>query len=441
MELSIIVPAYNEEKHITETLQRYAEHFPKICKKLEIIVVVNGSTDATLARTLELKKSCKYIRAINIPRKVGKGGAIITGLRAARYTTRGFLDADDAFELNDLNLLFEQLTKKRADVAIASKWKGQSFAKVAEPMLRKLLSRGWNTLAYLLLGLDFTDTQAGAKFFTKESWDSIQKDFIGKGFEFDIDLLSRFHNHGFRIHELYVRNRFRKETKFRTQHCIPMFINLLRIATRKKEQHPAQYYIAYKNWWQPTHIFYKNKMDRIISCIPEDATFLDAGCGSGVLSLIAHKKKNCKVTGVDIRKDQILFAKRLCPTGTFIQQDVQSMNLKKKFDVVNCSDVIEHFKDAEREKVLASLEKHVRPGGRLILAFPSWFYIRVFERFWKLARKAMSPFTHFDDDDIHIVVSQKKVIRFYAERGYSLHKQGTFGLGLLNYLVLKKKDK
>lgn len=438
MNLSIVVPAYNEEDRIVETLERYCTYFPKRAKKFELIVVVNGSHDRTLEYVSAFRIKHAFVRIINIPHKVGKGGALIAGLKMAQYDVIGFLDADDAFELEDISPILRSIDEKKIDAGIASKWKSQSFGTVDEPFTRKVLSRVWNMLARLFLNLKFRDTQAGAKFFAKSAWDCIPKDFIGKGFEFDVDLLSRLNNRGLRIREFYVRNRHKEQSKFKLAHSIGMFIRLFRIALHKKEQHPAYYYRTYKNWWYLTHIFYRKKIDWILSFIPPKSTFLDAGCGSGALPLIAAAKKGCTVTGVDIKKDQVMFAQRLCPQGTFVQQDIRKLSLKKKFQVVNCSDVIEHFEKEERENILARLGNHVQSNGRLILVFPSWFYISIFEKFWKTLRRILSPSTHFDDDDIHRVVPPQDIIHFYTKKKYGVIKNGTFGFGLLEYVVFKK---
>jgi glycosyltransferase involved in cell wall biosynthesis len=437
MDLSLVLPAHNEEDRIGQTLERYVEYFPQITKKFELIIVVNNSTDSTLEKALSFHQKHPFIRVINIPKNVGKGGALIAGLNVAKYSLIGFMDADDAFELKDLDAMFSELEDGKIDIAIASKWKRQRFGDVNEPFARKVMSRGWNTLVRIMLHLKFNDTQAGAKFFSKAAWDAIPKNFIGHGFEFDVDLLSRFHNQGFRAREFYIRNTYREQSKFQLRHSFPMFLKLLRITFRKREQHPAYYYHAYRDWWQPTHLFYKYKINTLVSFIPIGVSLLDAGCGSGALVTVAAQKRKSKITGVDIRKDQVMFSKRLCPTGEFYQGDLRSLKLKKRFSVVNCSDVIEHFQPHDRVLVLDSLDRHVDEGGTLILAFPSWFYISVFERFWRIFRQAVSPRTHFDDD-IHLVVSPNDIIHFYKRRGYRLIKRGLFVFGLLQHVVLQK---
>lgn len=437
MNISLVIPAHNESERIIPTLESYSKFFPKIADEFELIVVVNNSTDNTLLKVLEFKKNNHFIKVIDISKKVGKGGALIAGLKAAKYNILGFLDADDAFKLEDLRIILNNINNGIVDVGIASKWKGQSFFEVDEPFMRKLMSRVWNRMVKLFLGLKFLDTQAGAKFFSKTSWDSISKNFIGKGFEFDIDILDRFDKGGFLIKEYFVHNKFKEMSKFGSKYIFPMFINFWRIVFRSKPQHPAYYYRAYRDFWRLTHIFYKNKIDKLVSFVPKGSTFLDCGCGSGALLKVANVKRNTKVTGIDIRKDQCLFAKRLCPTGDFIPADIRKFNLGKKFDAVNCSDVVEHFFPKEREIIFANLDRHVKNNGTLVIAFPSWFYIVIFERMWRIIRRIMSPTISFDDD-VHLVVGQKSVIDYYTKKGYNLIGKGKAGLGLIDYVALQK---
>ncbi|MBI2573127.1 glycosyltransferase [Candidatus Woesearchaeota archaeon] len=440
MNLSLVVPAYNEEQRIIPTLEKYCSFFPSITQNLEVIVVVNGSTDATLTKVNEFRQKHSFVRTITVAEKIGKGGALIVGLHAAQYEIMGFLDADDAFDLERLKPLLSELNAAKIDVAIASKWKGRSFWQVSEPFTRKIMSRVWNWLTRVFLHVPFRDTQAGAKFFRRDAWDSIPKNFIGRGFEFDIDLLDRFWYQAYRIKEFYVPSKHKQLSTFSVKHTFSMFVNLIRIARQKRPQSPAHYYRAYSRGSDPAHIFYRVKMNKILSFIPAGKSFLDCGCGSGVLPYLVSKKKQGVVWGTDLREDQVALARRLCPQGTFKQGNLLSLNLGRKFDVVNCSDVIEHFTPGkERTAVLESLDRHVAAGGRLITVVPSWFYIRIFERVWKVVRnKILHPFTSFDDDHIHEVVPPKLLVAFYKQKGYRIVYQRKILLGLLECVVMER---
>jgi glycosyltransferase involved in cell wall biosynthesis len=221
--ISIIVPAYNEGKRIESTLNSLFLNFPKG----EIIVVSNGSKDDTIEILRRWKDKNPNLIYLDFPEKLGKGGAIIQGLKIAKGDWIGFIDADDAFDLNYLKNLLQSLSNY--DCIIASKWIGKNIFEVNEPLIRKILSRAWNLLVRMLLGLNYKDTQAGAKFFKSEVNKKIGHDFISKGFAFDVELLKKIKRNNFKIKEVYIPSRFIEGSTFRLKHCKTMFKDSLRI--------------------------------------------------------------------------------------------------------------------------------------------------------------------------------------------------------------------
>lgn len=232
-ELSLIIPAHNEENRILRTLNVYTNFFGDLVDKLEIVVVCNNCTDSTVEIVSEFAKKNDVVKLMNIPDKIGKGGAVIAGLKEAKHNYCGFIDADDAFELEDLKNLIKELEDN--DVAIASKWRGKRFSEVKEPFTRKVLSRGWNFLVSMMMGLEFGDTQAGAKFFSKEAFDKIDKNFLCNGFEFDVELLWKFKKENLKMSEVSVRTRHMPDSSFRVAYIMSMFGKLIRLYKLSKE--------------------------------------------------------------------------------------------------------------------------------------------------------------------------------------------------------------
>lgn len=224
-ELSLIIPAHNEDKRILHTLEVYTKFFGELVNKLEIIVICNNSSDKTAEIVSEFSKRDKNVRLVDIPYKIGKGGAILEGFKYVNYDYCGFIDADDAFELEDLRKMIEALNE--SDVAIASKWKDKKFFEVNEPFSRKILSRGWNQLIKWMLYLEFTDTQAGAKFFKRKAIDSIDRNFLCNGFEFDVELLWKFKKAKMKITEVSARTRHMPNSSFKVGYIADMFGKLV----------------------------------------------------------------------------------------------------------------------------------------------------------------------------------------------------------------------
>jgi hypothetical protein len=160
-----------------------------------------------------------------------KGLAIVEGLKHAKYEIAGFVDTDGAFSGKDVARLIGHING--SDCAIASKWKGVTFAEVNEPFGRKVMSRAYNVLVRSLLGLSFSDTQAGLKIFKKSVYDTISHDFICHGFDFDVELLLKFKRAEYRIKEEFVPTRKTLKTSFRFRHTVGMLWDLLRLSLKR----------------------------------------------------------------------------------------------------------------------------------------------------------------------------------------------------------------
>lgn len=197
--LSLVIPCHNGAFFIQESLLKYHQAFSKKFKKLEIIVVCNACTDNTEEKCNNLKTKIPLI-VLNVPER-GKGNALIRGFNQAKYEIIGFLDADDPFDLNDILNMVNFLD--RADLVIVTKFK-KGRLKLQSSTLRRIFSLGDSFVSRFLFGLKFSDTQAGAKFMKKEVWNKLNKDFVSKGFEFDIELLYKLKKINSRIIEYYL---------------------------------------------------------------------------------------------------------------------------------------------------------------------------------------------------------------------------------------------
>jgi glycosyltransferase involved in cell wall biosynthesis/O-antigen/teichoic acid export membrane protein len=200
MQLSIIIPAQNEAARLPDVLRAYARHFCQILgNDFEIIVVANHCEDdtAVVARTIAL--DFHQIGVLDEPNRVGKGGAVILGAKAATGDWVGFVDADGATPPAEFARLFG--IAQRADGVIASRWLPGANVTVHQKGLRLLSSRIFNLTIRLLLGLRYRDTQCGAKIFKAEAWQQILPHIGITRFAFDVDLLFQLKRHNFHITE------------------------------------------------------------------------------------------------------------------------------------------------------------------------------------------------------------------------------------------------
>jgi len=203
--ISIIIPAYNEEKIIGKTLEEYGNYFENLKKKkiidFEIIVVLNGCKDNTLGIVKSKKKKIKEIKFLNL-KEGGKGLAIIEGFKISLKRNNdylGFVDADMATPPE----AFYDLAKHihGCDAVIASRWlKGAKVKK--QTLKRRILSRGFNFIVRSLFLMPYRDTQCGAKLFRKKVIERVIGRLKLTKWAFDVNILYLCKKEDFKIKEI-----------------------------------------------------------------------------------------------------------------------------------------------------------------------------------------------------------------------------------------------
>lgn len=195
------MPAYNEENRITQTLISYHDYFNEIYKNnFEIFVVVNGSSDNTSRLVAEISKKYKQVNFIDIPGKIGKGGAIIEGFKRVNAELIGFVDADMATIPKAYHDLIIQLGDY--DGTVASRWIKGAIINRKQPIQRRIASRAFNFIVKVFFGIKIRDTQCGAKLFTNKAVKSVVDDLGITQWGFDVDLLYLLKKKGFKVKEV-----------------------------------------------------------------------------------------------------------------------------------------------------------------------------------------------------------------------------------------------
>ena len=219
---SLVIPAYNEEKRIG-TLFDTITGFDG-----ELIVVCDGTdTTAEVVERIAQKRADLLIRCLRFEKRLGKGGGVIAGLGAARAPLVGYVDADGSTSLDELKSLFSQLGAY--DGVFGSRWVPGSHLQVRQGLLRQLESRGFNLFIRLLFGLDFRDTQCGAKVFKKSAIDAVLPLMVSRGFEFDVELLWRLTGAGYKIREVPIAWQNKGDSRVRKRDMIMMLAGLFRV--------------------------------------------------------------------------------------------------------------------------------------------------------------------------------------------------------------------
>ncbi len=201
MRLSIVVPAHNEEARIGRMLDAYLPYFSDhYGRDVEVIVVINGTTDRTEQIVAGYAGRFPILRMLVEPARVGKGGALILGFKAAQGDFVGFVDADGSTPPSAFDDLVAHIGD--AGAIIASRWCRGAQVSPRQPLARRLASRAFNLLTRVLFGLRLTDTQCGAKLMQRGALLKVLPRLGITRWAFDVDLLFQLRRAGFRVTEV-----------------------------------------------------------------------------------------------------------------------------------------------------------------------------------------------------------------------------------------------
>lgn len=231
VELSFVIPAYNEEGFIEDTLGTLDYVIKERATQYEIVVVDDGSQDKTYQKALQYARKNGHVKVIRYAKNTGKGFAIKTGVMESQGDIVIFIDGDMEIDLNTISRYVEKL--KNADLVIASKWHPHS--EVSIPFTRKLLSRTFNFLVRVLVGFNLKDTQVGLKVMKREAVDKIFPTLAVKRYAFDVELLALARLYGLKLVEMPVKLKI--ESSFKPKEAARMLLDLLGIAYRLRVIH------------------------------------------------------------------------------------------------------------------------------------------------------------------------------------------------------------
>lgn len=201
MELSIIIPAFNEEKRIEPTLRSLSRFLRGLGLRYEILVVDDGSTDGTVALTERLGADIPHLRCLPCAENRGKGHAVRVGMLAAGGEVRVMYDADGSMPVAELPKILAPIFTGHADIAIGSRYSHGALTEAAQPWWRVAWSRIANRIVRRSLVQGIRDTQCGFKAFSAEAARAVFSRATIDGWAFDLEALALASRLGFSIVE------------------------------------------------------------------------------------------------------------------------------------------------------------------------------------------------------------------------------------------------
>lgn len=228
--VSVVVPAYNEVNCIAATVKALHEYLSRGNNSYEVVVVDDGSTDATCDVVENLSCVLDGIRLLRQPANRGKGAAVRRGMLESTGEARVFMDADLPYDLSALDAALGLLGRGAADVVLGARDHPESSDEIGYSLSRRLSSWGFSLLVRLLAVKGIGDTQCGFKAFSRESAESIYARTTIDGFGFDPEVLHIAQLMRFRLSRIPVVLRHRKDSRVRVvRDSIRMTRDLLRI--------------------------------------------------------------------------------------------------------------------------------------------------------------------------------------------------------------------
>ena len=227
--LSIIIPAYNEEKRLPQTLEEINKYFLNQKYSYEIIVVNDGSKDKTAELVKQKMEKIKNLKLIDNKENHGKGYVTKTGMLAAQGKYRIFTDADNSTSIDQIEKMLPYF-EQGYDIVIGSRDVKGAVLDPPQPLYRQVLGEVFGFLVSLILGLwEIKDTQCGFKGFTQKAVEAIFPKCKIERFAFDPEILLLGKRLGFKIKEIPVYWKNDPQSKVKFKSMVYMLIDLLKI--------------------------------------------------------------------------------------------------------------------------------------------------------------------------------------------------------------------
>ena len=226
--LSIIIPSYNEELRLPQSLEAIADYIKKSGRETEVLVVDDGSNDRTAALAETFRVRIPLLRVVANGENRGKGYSVRHGMVEARGEIVLFTDADLSAPIDEADKLIAALDNH--DVAIGSRALDRNLITVHESGFREFAGIIFNKIVRIVLWLPFVDTQCGFKAFRRERCEILFEQQRIERFGFDPELLYLARHHGLKSVEIPVRWSHSPATKVNMlRDSVQMFLDVFTI--------------------------------------------------------------------------------------------------------------------------------------------------------------------------------------------------------------------
>ena len=244
--LLLLIPAYNEEERIGPVLREFGNYYrTNYPGRFELVVVLNGCRDNTQQVVDAVAREFPFIRSLNFSAPIGKGGALIEGLKLGPTADLvGYVDADGATSPKAFHDLAKRC-KGRIDCVIGSRWLADSVLHQSQTWVRRAFSRCFHAIVELLFLMGFQDTQCPAKVMRRAAIEKVHSQLLTADLSFDVNLLYVLKREGFNVIEVateWTDQLGSKVTQSLLRSSLVMFLSVVRLRL---------VYSPFYNWLKP----------------------------------------------------------------------------------------------------------------------------------------------------------------------------------------------
>ena len=235
LDLTVIIPAYNEEKRLGGTLEKIRAYLDGKPWSYEVIVVDDGSRDGTVDLVEKWEKGFPQLRHVKNATNRGKGFSVRNGMLRGKGRLLLFTDSDLSTPIEDIDKLMDAIDGG-CDMAIGSRAIEGSNVLVSQPAYRVFMGKVFNLLVRIIFGSSIRDTQCGFKLFRREAAEVIFPRQTIWRFGFDVEIVFIGERLGYRVCEVPVIWENSEETKVSAlRDSVSMFLDLIRIRWRLRK--------------------------------------------------------------------------------------------------------------------------------------------------------------------------------------------------------------
>jgi dolichyl-phosphate beta-glucosyltransferase len=228
--VSVVIPVFNEADDLVRSLTEISAYFSSQQYPYELIVVNDGSTDATLDLLTQFSHSHPDTRVVSYAQNRGKGYAVKAGMLAARGEYRFFFDIDLAVPLSTVEPFFADISSGAYDAVIGTRKTRGAIIVRHQPWYREVLGKGFSRLTNAVLGTSYSDITCGFKCFTRPAAEKIFSQQAVYRWSFDAEILFLTKRFGYRVREIPVTWKDNPDTRVRVlRDVFRSFWELLRI--------------------------------------------------------------------------------------------------------------------------------------------------------------------------------------------------------------------